>query len=251
MSEQTTFVIGDTHGHIDRLEALFHKANLSKDVRVIHVGDVGHYGIRDYPKGDLDCWEFVHKNNIEVIWGNHDIAIFLDRHRFLGQGIPREETIKLIGTMFLENRLNFAASANGYLITHAGLHPNYFTNVELEMLLEDVSLINGEKVKISPGSDEMEKWIETSTGRYSCIHDISGHRGGNQRQGGILWRDHDEKLADIPQIFGHSSRINVTTCGIDNKSYNIDIGNKDNGRLAGIFLPSLEIVEINNNEISS
>jgi hypothetical protein len=56
MSEKPTLVIGDVHGHLDRLTALLEQEEViarndsdgydrvNHDVRVVQVGDLGHFG---------------------------------------------------------------------------------------------------------------------------------------------------------------------------------------------------------------
>jgi len=95
-----------------------------------------------------------------------------------------------------------------YKITHAGVHPNF---------------------------------IGRDADTQDVIDAIGVRRGGHSLAGGILWRDAIEPLAPIPQVFGHTRHAKVTQYG---DSWCVDIGEKDGEALAGIWLPSLEIVEV-------
>jgi hypothetical protein len=125
-----TFVIGDVHGHLDRLEALLkqeaflvwceecqgggqlvdghHPADNDfgwdydykdcdkcgglgwsrerKEVTIVQLGDLGHFGADASPTGDTLCYKYVTDNRWAdiVLWGNHDRALVDSQHIFNG-----------------------------------------------------------------------------------------------------------------------------------------------------------------------
>lgn len=60
--------------------------------------------------------------------------------------------------------------------------------------------------------------------------------------GGILWRDAREPLAALPQVFGHSRGL-VRSYN-DGQSFCLDVGCGKEGRLAGMWLDTLERVAV-------
>lgn len=229
------FVIGDVHGHHDRLLALLAAAGFSvaqvhdrvlyepKDgVEIIQLGDLGHFDL-DSRERDLVCWQIALAMQMTVLWGNHDAAVFDPAHHFRGYCPPFGSTIEIMK----EISPLFAVERHGYLITHAGLHPAYASaNVEQNGAAERAAYIN------HPTDDRV-------------LDDIGPRRRGGSPQGGVLWRDAHEPLCDdFPQIFGHSAgRMRR----YEGRSYCIDVGSKSEGDIAGIWLPSCKIVTVGPN----
>lgn len=219
-----TFVIGDVHGHYDRLVALLEKAGIIGDwdgtnanAEVVQVGDLGHFGL-DTIEGDTRCYELMTRIGAVVLWGNHEYALaFPEQHGFYGM-------YEAPGALSMISRAKprFAHAAHGYLITHAGLAAHYAPAVKGLTLDEMVSAING------------------AVGSY-VVDAISPYRGGFDEAGGVLWRDAREPLLDIPQVFGHSRGM-IRQYG---QSVCIDVAEKGEvGNLAGIWLPERRIVAV-------
>jgi hypothetical protein len=280
-----TFVIGDVHGHLDRLEALLlvegiigrcpecdgaglvpehcgrseHEydcpcevdclncdgdgiARIDHDTFVVQLGDLGHYGAKGSPTGDLLCWRAVYKSRwVDVVlWGNHDRALVDNNHAFKGYVQPSPETTHFIKAMYAAGRLQLAFEAHGHLLTHAGLH-KVFKHQKIDPEIKDdltafVDWINSED----------DKWLDDDQchPEAAAIRDAIGRkRGGSVDYGGLLWRDSRETLyRGWPQVFGHSKGELIRT--YNEQSYCIDIGSPDNGRLAGMWLPSRTFVQI-------
>jgi len=219
-------VIGDVHGHHDRLQALLRQEGIideenrrtDKDAEVIQVGDLGQYD-RHTHKRDYVTWSMVADYNWVdyVLWGNHDRAVVDVTSSFRGYDPPTPRVVELMEKV---NPL-MAIMRHGHLITHAGLHPTYMEG------------------KTDPHQAILEGG--------NIITAISRWRGGYHEAGGILWRDFVERLwHGMPQIFGHTRQNNVER---DRNSWCIDIGSIDNGRLAGIWLPEMRAVEIILNQL--
>jgi hypothetical protein len=263
-----TLVIGDVHGHLDRLAALLEQEGIVRDkgngewerinhdVEVVQLGDLGHFGDGS-PTGDLLCYEYA-KDWIDVLlWGNHDRAVIDSWHAFRGYTKPRPEVYHLMKLYEHEGKLRWAVARHGHLITHAGLHRRFHYNKPPidKTNPEDVAQwINGALT----GEDDQD--------RAAVRHAISRRRGGSSSAGGILWRDIDESLYDrFPQVFGHSAdhknhairyvwgkghtrKLEHVPEHVENLSYCIDVGGKgdlpSDDCLAGIYLPEGRIVRV-------
>lgn len=231
------------HGHIDRLEALLDKADpKGQDARIIQLGDLGHFGY-DTQFGDTEAWHCACKGLVDlVLWGNHDRAVVDANHKFGGYCPPAAEIKHMMRTMESEGRLQFAEEAHGWLLTHAGLHKA----IEFQGVPEESMDLHDAR--------SIADWInnQAKLDRPHPVMDAVGReRGGSSPHGGILWRDITEPLWDgVPQVFGHSASTFHVVRGDEGEWYCIDIGGKggssdlDANCLAGIWLPSQEIVRV-------
>ncbi len=241
-----TFVIGDVHGHADRLQTLLDAAGITmfkqgpmiqrpngtyEEVEIVQLGDLGNFGKR--PRGDLEAYQLALKYRMVVLWGNHDRAVVdWNKHIFKGYTFP--PPVLEAAMRAVHPRL--AHHAHGYLLTHAGLHPYYVDLLGMRGLTAEnmAAIIMAKKDKYPD--------------HYGVVDDIGPVRGGFAKQGGILWRDVREELASIPQVFGHSSGSSIRTCLPDMRnarhSWCIDVGGHTDGRLAGIWLPTEELVVV-------
>lgn len=248
MSEKRTLCIGDCHGRLDRLEALLLQEGIirecadsglvraNKDVEVVQLGDLGHYGA-DTQARDRSIWAAAPAWLDVILWGNHDRAVIDGRHFFMGYQKPFPETVEAINKAAKKGQLKLAADAHGFLLTHAGLHSSYKYNKAPQ-----------------EGAEEIAAWLnqhqdeDSQDEDFLAIRDaISTSRGGRSTSGGILWRDASEGLhKPVRQVFGHSSKEKVRTyqTGKTGDSYCVDVGNQFNGRLAAIMLPEERIIEV-------
>jgi hypothetical protein len=236
----SVFVIGDVHGHLDRLEALLKQEGLlvrcewcdggqvfggsathmdlrdcghckglgqrraKADTAVVQLGDLGHFGIDASPTADLLCYKYVTENHWAdvVLWGNHDRAQIDNGHAFSGF-LRNHEALHYIKMLHNEGRLQLAYEAYGFLITHAGLAGAF----------RDQPVVDEYKTSPQTLADWLNVQDLLTIGGEDCdeqaqaIRDAIGtRRGGPVPTGGILWRDIEEKLYDgFRQIFGHSA----------------------------------------------
>lgn len=235
MSEKPTLVIGDVHGHLDRLEALLKQEGIidrcecdgehdcqicdgdgitrvNYDVEVVLLGDVGHFGHDGSPTGDFLTWRAADRWADVILWGNHDRAVVDPSHQFNGYLSPAKETEHLMLTLVHEKRLKLAHASHGFLLTHAGLH-FVWERQAVDIVRKDDPYdvatwfnVNDE----SWFSNQVTAFDEIALKYRDAVGPVRG-RGGNA--GGILWRDISEKLytwePDHPerfrQIFGHSA----------------------------------------------
>ena len=241
-----TFCVGDLHGHLNRLIALLQQEGLvdkkgdrtRPEVEVVQLGDFGHWGYAT-EREDADTLAVAPDWFDVMLWGNHDRALIEEiRHGFGGYHRPEDPgVIHHVLALRAAGKLKLAYSAHGYLFTHAGVHPKVLENEPLSSAEECAAWLND---KVEPSDDKV-------TARDA----ISFERGGSHFFGGVLWRDAKEALAfDFPQIFGHTAHPpkvrSYRAPGKDQPySYCIDIGDKgDHGKLAGIWLPSETVVEV-------
>jgi hypothetical protein len=268
-----TLVIGDVHGHLDRLAALLEQEGIVRDngngngewervnhdVEVVQLGDLGHFGRGGSPSGDRLCYDIADEWLDVILWGNHDRAVFDGGHAFSGYEHPRPEVRLLMLDLVDSGKLRWAHSSHGHLFTHAGLHAAFAKN-------------NAPVDKTNP--EDVAQWINGYLGGedsldFKAVRNAIGFiRGGRSSAGGILWRDISENLyTKFPQVFGHSAdhkNHDVRYCWEKgntrklesfpdtekNVSYCIDIGGKG-GRefpegecLMGLWLPEGKIVRV-------
>jgi len=218
------FVIGDIHGHANRLAELLDRAGvLTEGAEIILLGDVGQYDNETHER-DLLTWQLVERlPNCTVLWGNHDYAnVKPDQHGFRGHDMAFPEVMEIIRRV----KPVFALERHGFLLTHAGIAPRF-----------------GAPAGTAP--EIVAATINQCEG-LPAIDDISYRRGGFATQGGILWRDETEPLYDVPQVFGHSQG-DIRRFGTNRQSWCIDVASKDNGELAGLWLPDMKIVAVGEN----
>lgn len=312
-----TLVIGDTHGHLDRLEALLKQEGIIarclrcdgtgdiqadnldpspgfcsacegdgitrtlKPATVVHLGDVGHFGYTSSPTGDMLTYKYARKWCDIVLWGNHDRAVIDAFHRFNGYdvGFSNAQIIRhMMAAMVNEGKMRLAYAAHGHLMTHAGLHYEWTNQKDIDFPKDDpyafADWIN--ENDWYPEGDKPGRRLDGSFRGISDVNQadivrdaISWYRGGNGKMGGILWRDRAEPLYfGFPQIFGHSAdrsgfiRYFTQPNEFEEKldffledgeeqqpegkdwSVCIDIGGKDEARLAAIWLPEKRIVRV-------
>lgn len=240
-TDRQTFVIGDVHGHVSKLEALLREAGVQSHHTVVQLGDLGHYGTTQLQVADFEAWQYAQDNIDIVLWGNHDYAVFNRHHEYTGYREPFYETVHLMKVMRMRRRILMAYETHGFLLTHAGLHKAFMHQHVDPALKHDPRLFVEWVNRCEEEQDPPDA--------YRAVRDaISGRRGGGSPYGGILWRDAGEKLyPEFRQIFGHSAKDNKVrkypskTTGV---SYCIDIGTAKNGRVAGMWLPSEEIIKV-------
>jgi hypothetical protein len=216
-----TFVIGDVHGHVDRLKDLLTKAGIVPGDDIVQLGDLGHFGA-DTAEADAECYLLAQALGMTVLWGNHDFAVVSpDAHAFRGFVPPPDRTLAIMTQVGHK----FAAARHGFLLTHAGLHPKF--------------VVPG--ATVGQTADLLNEGVTSH-----AVNAIGRARGGFAREGGILWRDDREELARISQVYGHSRglvRRSLLEDGSDR--WCIDVAGKENpGELVGLWLPDLTLVAV-------
>ena len=221
-----TFVVGDVHGNLERFIALLQKAGVNaQHHEIVQLGDLGDYRLSSQGN-DETIWNFAKSlDNLTVLIGNHEAAIFHPSHQFRGYAPPLPGTVRAMA----EVGLLYATTRHGFLLTHAGLSPEW-----LKLLAPGPNELLGHAIS----SLCNVPWDE-----FAPVRDnISRSRGGYHPVGGILWRDWREPIAEhIPQVCGHSRGNDIRQKG---EAICIDIAHRDDDNLAGIWLPSMEVVAV-------
>lgn len=155
MDMSKTFVIGDVHGHFDRLEALLKQegivgpcdrcrgtgdefdrlcprcdgdgqTRIDYDTTVIQLGDLGHFGGESgSPSGDKMCYLYADRYLDVVLWGNHERPLVDLLHSFQGYQHPGIHVERQIEYLREIGKMKLAVAAHGYLIVHAGVSSVY------------------------------------------------------------------------------------------------------------------------------
>lgn len=283
MTKNLTFVLGDLHGHLDRLEALLLQeglidrclacdgsgdfendfcpkchgdgwTRLREDVEVVLLGDVAHNGADASPTGDMLTWQYADRWADYILWGNHDRAVVDKAHAFSGYLPPQAATCDIMNKVYNEGRLLLAYEAHGYLLTHAGLHVNW-RNQDVSIDKSDPAVV-AQWINQGNNLNHVDDVVDTQV--IGVRDAVAYTRGGQADAGGILWRDIGEKLyGGFPQVFGHSADFHqrqVRYCNQDSYSRDstaikyqslcIDIGGKNDACLAGVWLPSQRVVRV-------
>lgn len=303
-NEQPTFVIGDVHGHYDRLAALLQHAGIlgdceacdgtgdataeitfesgisvyadpkmeqgqirfesappvlcpycdgdgivrtNFDARVIQLGDLGHFGgATGSPTGDYMCYRYADRWLDTILWGNHDRAVVDSAHAFKGYMHPGGNTKGLMDDLYTKGKLKVAATAHGYLIVHAGVALGWYRQTQV---LDNVEYFTDRlnslaDAKLAYLKDK--KSIAYPNGAH-IIDAVGLVRGGAHPMGGVLWMDwgREKHLQGEPFKFicGHTAQKDGEVKEDEYGNYCIDIGGKDNGRLAGVWLDDGEVQE--------
>jgi hypothetical protein len=216
-----TLVIGDVHGHIDRLATLLEQEGIIRDVgdgvweridfdtEVVQLGDLGHFGgSGGSPTGDMLCYEYADAWLDVVLWGNHDRAVFDESHTFRGYERPRPEVIHMMRALMASGKYQVAHEAHGWFLSHAGMHSsvryNHLPDEQMKYDAEAMAQwLNSEDQLYLQDPDNIMNLDKNAVG---IINAIGAVRGGGSRVGGILWRDISENLwMGFPQVFGHSA----------------------------------------------
>lgn len=232
---------------------------LRDQVEVVLVGDIGNWGVDGSPTGDLMTLQAAILWADVILWGNHDRALVEDYHHFRGYMRPTPEAYHLLSMV----NMKLAHAAHGFLITHAGLAYAF----KHQKLVEDAEYLGRrEGFDIHMNPEDFAAWINEvaepgaeGTPSQIAVRDAIGAIRGGSGTGGILWRDINEKLYDgYRQVFGHSAdkkKGMVRGCNKSDhtrsldrygeyQSFCVDVGSRDNGALAGIYLPDLRIARV-------
>jgi hypothetical protein len=254
MSEPTkTLVIGDVHGNVYALLDILGRAGAIDEnhdrlpgFRIISVGDVVNCApdktrYRGFFPTDYETLSLVYEGGLidEICVGNHELFYTHDREsgRFGGMAYSTDmlhpKLEPLMKEMVKEGIYKAATTAHGWLITHAGVAPQFQTGLGKDTTVEDVAA-------------QLNFFLEYN--KPSHLIDNAGYSVGGTGVGGIVWfRPDDIFIADqyfgkpldgrtdLKQIVGH-------TIDADNPQYLeplnmwfIDSGSYMDGKGSGII----------------
>jgi hypothetical protein len=158
-------------------------------------------------------------SRLTILLGNHDIQYRevesrVAQHQGAGQrryGIDacftmsRAKRICRILQADFWNRCRFFQLVNGYLVSHAGVHPRYWPKgVAPEESLEELETTCQRALRFC---DRMD---------FPILH-AGRSRGGEEEVGGITWLDWEDEFVDelpYPQIVGHTRGFGPRNIGL-------------------------------------
>jgi len=120
-------VLSDCHGSPHLITNVLRHSKYDKEVdRLIFTGDLVDIGFNA-----IDCINILKKNGAELLIGNHDAAIILNKQIWPQNMVNFDEQEKILE---IQKEFKVAAIHDNVLITHAGLSEVYFkgeNNIEL------------------------------------------------------------------------------------------------------------------------
>ncbi len=120
-----TIIVGDIHGCYDELVALLEKAALSREDRVVSVGDLVIKGEKNREVLDL----FIEDERFSAVLGNHDRAL---RRYWRGEGVTLKESQEKVRAELSVDEARYSAylqslplmiDLGSHLVVHAGVRP--------------------------------------------------------------------------------------------------------------------------------
>jgi predicted phosphodiesterase len=164
-----TIIFSDCHGRPDLITNVLDHAN-DWD-RAIFAGDV-----LDIGTDPLECIDILLENNIELLWGNHDLAPILGKHIHPVSDYDTEVYNKIRS---IKHCFRIASYQDDILLTHAGLsqffYDNYF-DIDINNTKEISDYLNHMSLESvwndqSPIWFRPSKWYDPKVG----LRQIAGH----------------------------------------------------------------------------
>jgi hypothetical protein len=232
-------VIGDIHNRWVQAEEIASKYDSTHTI--IFVGDY----FDNFYDTALDAdqtarWlkSSLQKENRIHLLGNHDINYAYYNHRPLKTGYEqlyhcagytpqKDDAINRIMVNEDWDKIKIAHKQNGFWFSHAGFHPMWFGTFAG---MTDISI--NEKLKDIQISLETRSYSSELCGAGRC-------RGGSNRVGGLLWRDHIQESytgdywndnSGIKQVCGHTplrKGIDIEETAKGGVCINVDCGLKE------------------------
>lgn len=185
-------IIGDLHGNLAKARTFL---DFSPGEEHVCIGDYVDSFIEP-PERQLACLQLLVESNAVLLWGNHDIHYLPNPPwRCSGfQALMASSFGAIFGKALKSGRLRAAHSCDGWLCTHAGVHPEL---IRRKMEPEDAAELLNEM---------FSGQLEAGCGP---LLNISPARGGGGLFGGIFWFDTFREQVEPStlvgkQIFGHT-----------------------------------------------
>ena len=191
MARSIDLVIGDVHARSDALHSLLREAGVidasgrrRRSGRIIQVGDL--LDRKADPEANLETAQLAAATIDVVLAGNHEWKLLGDEDK---------DHAAALAVLADHGWPHAAAASDGWLVTHAGVHPDF-----------------AEKLPADPGDCAAElnrRWErgQPRRARDPLFSSVGPARGGDDPHGGILWMHSDEwpKNRTTPwgQIAGH------------------------------------------------
>ena len=208
-------VVGDVHGHYDAFVLVLRHAGLIDGQlnwcggrnRLIQMGDILDRGPKPRQVDDLldkiQRQANAGQGEIVRLVGNHELEMLMSN--FLISGFAKEEA-KFMRDKMRRQVLNFEIRAayayKGFLFTHAGV-----THKLMKIFKMQLDELTENNVAILTNMIFREA-VKHEFFRHP-IFNISIHRSGTDKFGGIFWEDLDDLLSSCPrselrQVVGHT-----------------------------------------------
>jgi hypothetical protein len=224
MARALDVVIGDVHGHGDALYSLLREIGLIDAAGrrrragwVIQVGDL--LDRKAAPEANLETAQLAAEALDVVLAGNHEWRLLEECDGDHGAALA---------TLANQGWPHAAAASDGWLITHAGVHPRFAAELPADAA-ESAGEIN-------------HRWHRDSKrrARDPLFCSVGAARGGTDPCGGILWMHRDEwpknHASPWGQIAGHVPQAAPRL--LPGPRWAIDIKSPD--RLAALVRPQGE-----------
>lgn len=192
-----TLIIGDIHNRTDLADSAI--SQIPHD-QVVFVGDYfDSWGDGRKQAKKTASWL---KNSLAVsnrvhLWGNHDVPYCRPSISCSGWDCRKHDAVNYILKGDDWRKLKFYVWVDGWLISHAGIHPAHIPTMIL-------------------GTDQTRTFLEDQNDRAeACLHasafqhwffNCGQIRGGNDSVSGLLWLDWNYEFAGagFNQIVGHT-----------------------------------------------
>lgn len=193
-------IVGDTHGdHVGLLLALRQVGAIDENNArtpgywLCHIGDVIHagHGVQDH---DVSCLKLALELFDCLLYGNHETPFAVGLGGFAGQNL-RLDCQALLDASVQARRWQSATVVDGYLLTHAGLHPQLLAHSRALDPLRQTDRLHDPIALATAINDAFAQRIET--GEPEPVFDWVGPvRSSRAREpcGGIFWCDWTELM---------------------------------------------------------
>lgn len=226
-----TLIIPDIHNKINRADAILEQERQFD--RVVFLGDIfDSFGDTPEIAGESAKWvkEKMKDNRFIFLWGNHDISYRFDNDLAFcpGSSVEKYQAIREILNDKDFDTWNFFRIEQGFLLSHAGLHPKFLPPIWQE---KDLTTENLKKYLVEE-SEICRKKLSSSYEQhwFYLVGDARRRPPKGIDVGGLLWCDARSEFEPVPglsQVFGHTpsrafpviiygdtglGRINSETC---------------------------------------
>jgi len=199
-----TLIIPDIHNQTENAD---HWLNTQKYDRVVFLGDYfDHFGdnVNDVRLTALWLRERMKRRDDIFLLGNHDAAyLFRNSANFYCPGFTQAKANGIHEILSPEhwNRFQLAHAEQGWLMSHAGIHPSWIKNPDIDQILERCRLAMN----------------RAKNGALDPLFGWGIDRGGSQPFGGPLWMDWGSliPISGINQVVGHTPGSDVRTNNTD------------------------------------
>lgn len=241
----TRVVVGDVHGDpllidlLQKIGVINSRGERAEGFHVVQIGDLAHFGHRVHT-GDTQVLELALRAFDQVLLGNHEawFAHRMNAGKFAGmhdQLYP--ETEQALQRLVRAGHYQPAAELDGWVITHAGVHPVHAEGLPVDPALAAAAI-----------NQRFAHYLQSSRPFTPMFDAVGPARGGNGRSGpgGMLWLDLSELTPYTPnfpwpQIVGHTPQApGQEARAVADNLWVVDAGAGLSGRLSALVKPGAD-----------